>query len=114
MLLIFAINGTPYVSDIDFVKTCLFNVKLKLLINFNFSQFHEYVFRSSRTQVLFKIDALKNFSVLKIKKRLQRRYFPVRSSHYEVFLKPGLFFLQANVNILIVSFSKCWDSDFMS
>ena len=59
------------------LKETVFNVKLKLLINFNFSQFHEHIFRSSRTQKFFKIGALKNFAILRIKKRLQHSYFPV-------------------------------------
>ena len=37
--------------------------------------------RSSRLQMFFKIGALKNIAILKIKKRLQLRYFSVRSSH---------------------------------
>ena len=51
----------------------VFNVKLNLLINFDFSQFHEHIFRSSPTQMFFKIGALKNFAILRIKKRLQYR-----------------------------------------
>ena len=82
-----------------FLILVFFNVKLKLLLNFNFSQFHKHIFRSSRTDVFFKIRALKNFAILKIKKRLQQRSFPVRSSHQEVFLKSDVLFLQANVNI---------------
>ena len=42
-------------------KNLLFNVKLKL-INFNFSQLHEHIFRSSRTQMSFKTSALKSFA----------------------------------------------------
>ena len=67
-------------------KKLFLNVKLKkknsLWINFNFSQFHKHIFRSSHSQMLFKIGALKNFAILRIKKRLQ-----LRSSHLEVFLK---------------------------
>ena len=37
---------------------------LKLLvINFNFSQFHEHIFKSSRSQMFFKIGALKNYAI---------------------------------------------------
>ena len=54
-------------------KPDFFSAKLKLLINFNFSQFHEHVFRSSRRQMFFKIGALKNFTILRIKKRLKHR-----------------------------------------
>ena len=82
-------------------KNLFFNVKLKLLmINFNVSQFHEHIFRSSRSQIFFKIGALKNFAVLKIKKGLQHKYFPVRSSH-------------VMLTYWYISFSKCWDSDFI-
>ena len=48
-------------------KKPVFNVKL--WINFNFTQFHEHVFRSTRSQMFFKIGALKNFAILRIKKR---------------------------------------------
>ena len=51
------------------LKKPVFNVKAKLLINFNFSQFHKQTFRSSCTQMFFKIGALKNFAILRIKKR---------------------------------------------
>ena len=44
------------------LKKTVFNVKLKLLINFNFSQFHERIFRSSRTQMFFKTGVLKRFA----------------------------------------------------
>ena len=44
------------------VKNPFLNVILKLLINFTFSQFHEYIFRSSRTQMFFKIGVLKRFA----------------------------------------------------
>ena len=45
------------------LKTPIFNVKLKLLMD-KFSQFHDHVFRSSRLQMFFKIGALKNFAIL--------------------------------------------------
>ena len=44
-------------------RNLFFNVKLKLLMN-KFSQFHDHVFRSSRSQIFSKIGALKNFSIL--------------------------------------------------
>ena len=45
-------------------KNLFFNVKLKLvMINFNFSQFHEHIFESSRSQTFFKIGALKNYAI---------------------------------------------------
>ena len=49
-------------NDVDVKKTPFFNVKLKLLINFKFSQFQEDIFRSSRTQMFFKIGVLKSFA----------------------------------------------------
>ena len=49
------------------LKKPVFNVKSKLLRNFNFSQFHEHVFRSGRTQ------PYSDFTILRIKKRLQHR-----------------------------------------
>ena len=68
--------------SIDVEKNSYFNLKLKLLwINSNFSQFHEYIFRSSCLQMFFKIRALKYLTILRIKKRLQHRCFPVRSNH---------------------------------
>ena len=39
---------------------------------------------SSHLQIFFKIGAIKNFATLRIKKRLERRCFPVRSSHVDV------------------------------
>ena len=43
--------------------------------------FQKDIFRSSRLQMFFKIDALKIFAILRMKKRLQHRCFPVRCSH---------------------------------
>ena len=64
------------------LKKPVFYAKLRLLvINFNVSQFHEHIFRSSRSQIFFKIGAVKNFATLKIKNGLQHKCFPVRSSH---------------------------------
>ena len=62
-------------------KNLFLNVKLKLVIYFNFSQLHEHIFRSSCTQMFFKIGALKNFAILRIKKRFQHSCFPVRSNN---------------------------------
>ena len=79
-------------------KNPFFNVKLKLLKNFNFSQFHEHIFRGNRAQMFFKIGVLKRFAnftgkhlcwslFLKNlqaeglqlhKRRLQHRCFPVK------------------------------------
>ena len=41
------------------IEKAFFNVKLKLLINPNFSQFLEHIFRSSRSQMFFKYVLLK-------------------------------------------------------
>ena len=50
------------------LKNGVLNLKLKLLINFNFSLLHEHVFRRSRKQMFFKLGALKNFAILRIKR----------------------------------------------
>ena len=39
------------------------NLLKLLVINFNFSQFHEHIFKSSRSQMFFKIGALKNYAI---------------------------------------------------
>ena len=66
------------VSDTDVKKSCFFYADLKSLINsFNFSQFHEHIFRNSRLQMFFKIGVLKNIAIFGIKKRLRRRFFSV-------------------------------------
>ena len=63
-------------------KPVFLNVKLKLLmINFNVSEFHGHIFRSRRSQMFFKIGALKNFEILRMKKGLQHNCFLVRNSH---------------------------------
>ena len=82
------------------LKNLFFNVKLIKLIMNKFSQFHEHIFRSSRSHMFFKIAAIKNFAILRFKKKLQHRCFPVKSNH--VMLTYWYIFL-----------SKCWDSDFM-
>ena len=51
------------------------------MINFNVSQFHEHIFRICRSEMFFKIGALKNLAILRINKGLQSMCFPVRSSH---------------------------------
>ena len=58
-------------------KSGIFNVKLILYIN----NFNKHIFRSSLLQMFFKICALKNFAILRIKKRLQDKCFRVRSCH---------------------------------
>ena len=53
------------------IFTCFFTVKLKFLMNnFNFSQFHKHIFRSSLWQMFLKIGALKKLAIFWIKKRL--------------------------------------------
>ena len=54
------------VPDIDVENTYSFNAKLTLLMNTAYktaSEFHEHIFRSSRSQMFFKIVALKNFAI---------------------------------------------------
>ena len=63
------------VSDFDVEKTVFLNEKLNLFMN----NFNKNIFRSSHLQT-FKITALKNFAIPRIKKRLQHRCFPVRTS----------------------------------
>ena len=58
-------------------KSGFFNVKLILFMN----NFYKHIFRSSRLQMFFKISALKNFAILRIKKRLQQKCFWVKSCH---------------------------------
>ena len=58
-------------------KLGFFNVKLILFMN----NFYKHIFRSSRLQMFFKISALKNFAIFRIKKRLQHWCFRVRSCH---------------------------------
>ena len=70
------------------------------MINFNVSQFHEHIFRSIYSQMFFKIGALKNLAIFRIKKGLQHTCFPVRNSHVMLTYRQ-------------LSFSKCWDRDFI-
>ena len=71
------------------LKNPIFHVELKSLIN-NFKCFSISIIvtgfmnisRSSRSQVFFKIGALKNFAIFWIKKRLQHRCFPVNIGQF--------------------------------
>ena len=54
------------VSDIDIEKIGVFNVELIIFMN----NFYKHIFKSGRLQMFFKISALKNFAILRIKKRL--------------------------------------------
>ena len=66
-------------------KTVFLNVKLKvLMIHFNVSQFHGHIFRSSYSQIFFKISALKNFAILRMKKGLQHNCFPGKKQPHDV------------------------------
>ena len=85
------------VSDIDVEKAGFLNVKLYLFQNY----FYKHTFQGSHLQMFFKIGALKNSAILRIKKRLQHRCFPVKSCHMM------LTYWQ-------IFSSKCWDSNFMS
>ena len=54
-------------------NNAFFNVEIKpLSTTFYFSQFHDHIFRNSRSQMFFKIGALKNFAIFR---KLQHRYF---------------------------------------
>ena len=53
------------------LKKPFFNVKLNLFMN----NFYKHIFRSSRLQMFFKIGALKDFTIPRIKKRLQTGVF---------------------------------------
>ena len=61
-------------------KSGSFNVKLILFMN----NFYRQIFRSSRLQMFFKISALKNFAILRVKKRPQHRCFRVRRCHMKL------------------------------
>ena len=58
-------------------KLRVFNVKLIIFMN----NFYKHIFRTSHLQMFFKISTLKNFTIFRIKKRLQHRGFVVRSCH---------------------------------
>ena len=81
-------------------KNLFFNVKLKFPINFNFSPFHEHIFRSSRTQMFFKIGVLKHFAILRIRRDSNTVVFLQKAATRQSSLK-RCSFLQAYVNILI-------------
>ena len=65
-----------------------FNIKLILFMN----KFYRKMFRSSRLQMFLKISALKNFAILRIKKRLKQVFWCKKLPH--------------NVNILIDFFTE--------
>ena len=65
-----------------------FNIKLILFMN----NFYRKIFRSSRLQMFLKISALKNFPILRIKKRLKQVFWCKKLPH--------------NVNILIDFFTE--------
>ena len=74
----YKLHGMPIMEYLSW--TCFWYWCCSLWINFNFSQFYEDIFRSSRSQMFFEIDALKNFAILRINLTLQHRCFTVRSS----------------------------------
>ena len=83
-------------------KPVFVNIKLKpFMNNLYFSQFHEYIFRSNCSQMFFKVGGLKNFTIFLIKKRLQSRYFPVRSANIAKFLKEKLFSRTHQMTVLL-------------
>ena len=60
------------------IFTCFFNINIKISYEQTFfSQFCEHIFRSSRSQMFFKIGALKDLTIFWIKKILQQRCFSV-------------------------------------
>ena len=61
-------------------KSGSFNVKLILFMN----NFYRQIFRSSRLQMFFKISALKNFAILRIKKRLPTQVFSCKKQPHDV------------------------------
>ena len=79
------------------LKNVFFNVKLKFLINYNFSQFHKHIFRRSRTHMFFKVGVLENFAIFRIKERLEHRKFFCKKQPLGGLLKKRYSFLQANV-----------------
>ena len=86
-------------------KNLFFNVKLKLLMNnFNFSQFHEHIFRSRRSQMFSKIGAPKNFTIFSIKQRPQNKCFSVCHKNIAKFLKEQFFYRTPRVAASIFFF----------
>ena len=79
----------------------IFNVKLNLFMN----NFYKNIFRSSRFQMFFKISALKNFAIPRIKRRLQHRCFPLRSS--QMVLTYWYIFSQNTYHQLLSSSEYC-------
>ena len=57
------------------IFTCFLNIKLKNSLWTIFTFFQFPIFRRSRSQMLFKISALKDFAIFWIKKKLQQRWF---------------------------------------
>ena len=77
-----------FVSDTDVEKIGFFYVKLILFTN----DFYKHIFRSSRLHMFFKISVLKNFAIIKIKKRPWHRCSCKKQPH--------------DVNILIYFFTE--------
>ena len=59
------------------IFTCFFNINIKIPCEQSFFLSFMNIFRSSRSQMFFKIVALKDFAIFWIKKRLQQRCFSV-------------------------------------
>ena len=106
----YKLRGKPIMKKSKNVYLCLIlmlkkpfflNLKLNLFMN----NLHKHLFRSSRWQMFFKINALKNFTILRIKQRLQQRCFPLRSSH--MVLTYWQIFLQNTYHKLLLSCECC-------
>ena len=71
-----------FFSDIDVEKSCfLCRGKIPYEHFLLFLSFMK-IFRSSRSQMFFKIDAVKNFAIFWIKKKLQHMCFPVNIAKF--------------------------------
>ena len=62
------------------IFTCFFYMKLKFLVNKFY--FFSHIFKSSRSQMFFKIAVLKDFAIFWIKKGLQQRRFSVNIANF--------------------------------
>ena len=63
-----------------FKKSSFLNVKLILFMN----NFYKHIFRTSRLQMLFKISALKIFTILRIKKETPTLVFSCKKQPHDV------------------------------
>ena len=61
-------------------KSGFLNIKLILCMN----NFYKHIFRSSRLQMFFKIKALKNFAILRIKKETPTLVLPCKKLPHDI------------------------------